>query len=113
VTPMKKDRQHPRNAGGTPVDRRVRRHAALWRDSEGNLEEVRSDGRVTRLVRGAGYVRFGSIACELRDTGNGFIARFPAHGSTDQDKYVCLDYDDARNLVLALTPHAKDLGFDA
>lgn len=95
------------------VGRGVRRHARMWRDNEGNLEEVRSNGRVTRLLRGAGYVRVGSLACELKDTGNGFIVRFPAHSSIEQDKYLCLGYDEARNLVLALTPHAWDLGFAA
>lgn len=83
----------------------------LWRDSEGNLETVRSRGRITRVVRDAGYARPGSVACELKDTGNGFIARFVASVSYDQDHYVCLDYAQARELVLALSPHAKELGF--
>lgn len=82
-----------------------------WRDSEGLLETVKTRGPVTRVVRGVGYSRPGSVACELKDTGNGFIAKFPGHGSCDQDQYVCLGYDDARSLVLALTPHAKGLGF--
>jgi hypothetical protein len=83
----------------------------LWRDSEGMLETVKTVGAFTRVIRGPGYVRPGSVACRLQDTGNGFIACFPAHGSTEQDRYVCLDYAQARELVLALTPHAKGLGF--
>jgi hypothetical protein len=87
--------------------------ARLWRaaDGTGALDEVQPNGDTTLVVRSLGYVRPGSVACELRDTGNGFIARFPAHGSCDQDKYVCLGYDEARNLVLALTPSSKVLGF--
>jgi hypothetical protein len=106
---MKSKQKRPAQAG--QVERKVSRHAQLWRDSEGLLEEVRADGPMTRVVRRDGYARQNSVACELTDTGNGFIVRFPAHSSCDQDKYVCLDYDDARNLVLALTPHAKALGF--
>lgn len=102
------------DAGGkSALERGVRRHARLWRDSTGNLEEVQQVDGVVLVVRSSGYVRPGSVACELNDTGNGYIARFPAHSSCDQDKYVCLDYDDARNLILALTPHARELGFDA
>lgn len=85
----------------------------LWRDSEGLLEVVRNKGDTTQVIRDLGYARPGSIACSLRDTGNGYIVKFPAHSSTHQDNYVCLDYDEARTLVLALTPHAKSLGFTA
>jgi hypothetical protein len=85
--------------------------ARLWRCTAGTLDEVHPGSRVTTVVRGPGYVRPGSLACELTNTGNGYIARFPAHSSIEQDKYVCLDYDEARNLVLALSPHAKALGF--
>ena len=88
----------------TPADR-------VWIDSEGHLETVMTFYDTTQVIRGRGYNRPGSIACEMDDTGNGFIARFPATSSTEQDYYVCLDYDQARNLVLALTPHAKELGF--
>ena len=110
---MTKQRTKTQPAGGTPVDCRVRRHARLWRCNSGTLDEVQQDGDETRVVRSLGYIRPGSVACELKDTGNGYIVRFPAHGCADQDKYVCIGYDDARNLVLALTPHAKELGFDA
>ena len=102
------------NTGRSPPEKRVvRRHARLWRDSDGHLEEVRQADETVLVVRGSGYAKPGSVACELRDTGNGYIARFPAYGSCDQDHYVCLDYAEARNLILALTPHAHDLGFAA
>jgi len=100
------------DAVGSQVDRGVSRRARLWRDSTGNLEEVQQTDEAVLVVRSSGYVRPGSVACELKDTGNGYIVRFPPHSSCDQDKYVCLGYDDARNLILALTPHAKELGFD-
>lgn len=84
----------------------------LWRDPQGLLEIVSSRRDTVRVTRDKGYCRPGSISCELQDTGNGYIARFPGHSSTEQDKYVCLGYDDARVLILALTPHAKALGFE-
>lgn len=84
---------------------------ALWRDSEGAFEVVQVRDDVTTVVRGAGYTRPGSVACELKDSGNGFIVRFPADGSTYQDHYVTLDYAQARELVLALSAHRRCLGF--
>jgi hypothetical protein len=95
------------------VERSVRRHARTWRDTEGCQQTVYQKGTVTRVFRGTGYLRERSLACELRDTGNGYIARFPAANCTAQDAYVCLDYAQARELVLAFTPHAADLGFAA
>lgn len=85
----------------------------VWRDTEGGQQTVYQTGSVTRVIRGAGYQRERSVACELRDTGNGYIVRFPAHNSTEQDAYACLEYAQARELVLALTPHSADLGFAA
>lgn len=95
------------------MQRRVRRHATLWIDSEGMTEQVKQAGSVVRVVRGHRYARPGSVACKLTDTGNGFVVVFPGHGSCDLAHCFSLDYADARSLVLALTPHAKDLGFDA
>lgn len=86
--------------------------AQLWRDSEGLLEIVSTKGDLTKVVRDKGFARPGSLSCELRDTSNGFIVRFPGHSSTEQDRYVCLGYDDARVLVLALSHHAAGLGFE-
>lgn len=100
-------------AVGALLETPVRRQAQVWRDSEGCQETVYKRGLVTRVIRGTGYRHERSVACELRDTGNGYIARFPAHNCTEQDAYVCLDYSQARELVLALTPHATDLGFAA
>ena len=100
-------------AVGAPVQRVVRRLVRLWRDNEGLLETVETVGDLTSVIRGPGYARPGSIACQLEDTGNGFIARFPGHGSCDMDHCISLDYSQARDLALALTPHAKGLGFDA
>lgn len=93
--------------------RGVRRHARCWRGSDGLLEIVETVGNLTRVIYGAGYVRPGSIACELTDTGNGFVVRLPRHGSHSSERCLILDYSQARELVLALSPHARALGFAA
>lgn len=98
---------------GAPLERGVRPHARLRWDSSGCIDEVQQDGDKVRVIRGLGYVRPDSIACELTDTGNGFIAYFPGNGSCDMAHCISLDYAQARELVLALTPHAKRLGFAA
>ena len=92
-------------------DERMRPKPVAWRDNEGLLETVETLGNLTSVIRGAGYMRPGSIACQLQDNGNGFIVIFPGHGSCDTTHCISLDYAQARELVLALTPHAKALGF--
>jgi hypothetical protein len=82
--------------------------------------QAESEEAVTELVyrRGdnTGVVRGGfenqQIFCTVEDTGNGFIAFFPSHHSSYQDYYVCLDYSQARALVLGLSVFKEELGFD-
>lgn len=101
-------------AGVGPVERGVRRHEQKWRTADGDTcQLVRARGPVTVVIRMEGYITPGSVACELTDSGNGFIAKFPGSTSIEQDYYLCMDYAQARALVLALSPHAKDLGFAA
>lgn len=81
--------------------------------SEPNLIDlVAFDEEKSFVVRDKGYINRGDIACKVTETGNGFIAKFPAHTSVTQDYYVCLDYSQARDLVLALSPFKKTLGFE-
>ena len=79
--------------------------------AEGYIDLVHRDGDRSMVIRGKNYTFPGSVACDLEDTGNGFIARFPSHSPTTQDYYVCLDYSQARDLVLALSTFKKTLGF--
>lgn len=79
--------------------------------TEGHIDKVQSGDHLSMVIRGKTYTFPGSVACYLDDTGNGFIARFPATSSTKQDYYVCLDYAQARDLVLALSAFKKTLGF--
>ena len=79
--------------------------------TEGHIDIVQQAGRYSTVIRGKSYNFPGSVGCDVEETGNGFIARFPATSSTTQDYYVCLDYSQARDLVLALSSFKKTLGF--
>ena len=79
--------------------------------TEGHVDIVRRDDTNCIVIRGKSYVHPGSVAVDLTDTGNGFIARFMSNRSTQQDYFVCLDYSQARDLVLALSAFKKELGF--
>jgi len=54
----------------------------------------------------------GETTCRVMNTGNGYIAHFPAPNCTMQDYYVCLDYSQAYDLVLALSMFKEELGFE-
>ena len=63
------------------------------------------------VITGKGYRHPGELLCRVDNTGNGYIAHFPAPNCTMQDYYVCLDYSQARDLVLGLSMFKKELGF--
>jgi hypothetical protein len=60
---------------------------------------------------GKDYYPHIDVLCSVKDTGNGYIAKFPSHSSCYQDYYVCLDYAQARDLILGLSAFKKELGF--
>ena len=74
-------------------------------------EIIQRAGDTSRVVAGKGYYRVGETLCQLENTGNGYIAKFPSHSATYQDYYVCLDYAQAYDLILALSAFKKELGF--
>jgi len=75
------------------------------------LEIIKRTVDVATVRGGRGYNRPGEVLCALKNTGNGYIAHFPSHSSCHQDHYVCLDYAQAYDLVLALSAFKKELGF--
>ena len=79
--------------------------------SEGIEDIVERDDGVADVTQGLGYIVPGLLTCRLANTGNGYIAWFPSHSCMSQDYYVCLDYAQARALVLALSMFKEDLGF--
>ena len=74
-------------------------------------ETIQRAGSTARVVAGQDYHHVGRTLCQLDDTGNGYIAKFPSHRTTHQDYYVCLDYAQAYDLILALSAFKKELGF--
>jgi hypothetical protein len=79
--------------------------------SDNTEQIVERFGDTTYVATGAGYRHPGETLCGVTNTGNGYIARFPAPNCTMQDYYVCLDYAQARDLVLGLSMFKKELGF--
>jgi hypothetical protein len=79
--------------------------------SDGTEQIVERSNVAAWVTAGKGYRNPGDITCVAHNTGNGYIAHFPAHSSTTQDYYVCLDYSQAYDLVLALSMFKKELGF--
>lgn len=79
--------------------------------SEGVEDIVELTDEVATVTQGIGYYEPGNMRCAATNTGNGFIAFFPSHSSTRQDYYVCMDYAQARDLVLALSKFKRELGF--
>jgi hypothetical protein len=76
-------------------------------------EKVKFTKKGVKVYADGGYNHNVELLAHVRDTGNGFIARFPSYCSTAQDNYVCLDYSDAEHLRTALNAlHKKDNGFD-
>ena len=79
--------------------------------SDNTSQTVERDDNVAKVIKGHGYHQPGEPAVELTNTGNGYIAKFPASNCTQQDYYVCLDYAQAYDLVLALSAFKRELGF--
>ena len=74
-------------------------------------EIVKRVDNISIVFADEGYSRPGETLCKLENTGNGYIAYFPEHRATHQDYYVCLDYAQAYDLIMALSAFKKELGF--
>lgn len=74
-------------------------------------EIIKRTANVSTVSAGRGYHPSTDVLCTVENTGNGYIAHFPYHSHMRQDHYVCLDYDQAYDLVLALSAFKKELGF--
>jgi hypothetical protein len=79
---------------------------------EGLQDHVFRDKDNAVVIAGKGYSIAGKTRCELKNTGNGYIAHFASHCSHEQDNYVCMSYDQAQALVMALSAFKKELGFE-
>jgi hypothetical protein len=79
--------------------------------SDNTAQIVERQGDIAEVTTGPGYRHHGETLCKVQNTGNGYIAHFPAPNCMTQDYYVCLDYAQARDLVLGLSMFKKELGF--
>jgi hypothetical protein len=79
--------------------------------SDGTEDIVQRYDEAALVIAGVGYRNTGEVRCRVENTGNGYIVRYPASNCTQQDYYVCLDYSQARDLVLGLSAFKKELGF--
>ena len=79
--------------------------------SDNTEQIVERQDDIAEVTTGPGYRHPGETLCKVQNTGNGYIAHFPAPNCTMQDYYVCLNYSQAYDLVLALSMFKKELGF--
>jgi hypothetical protein len=80
--------------------------------SDNTAQLVERQGDIAEVTTSKGYAWPGETLCKVQNTGNGYIAHFPAPNCMMQDYYVCLDYSQAYDLVLALSMFKKELGFE-
>ncbi len=75
-------------------------------------DKVTRKDNVVKITAGSNWVDIiqSKTLVELANTGNGYIAKFPALTSTQQDNYVCLDYSHAYLLYQAMGEFKKELG---
>jgi hypothetical protein len=74
-------------------------------------ETVRRKGNRSRVIAGKNYYNPGRALCEITNTGNGYIVKFPPHNCVTQDYYVCLDYAQASDMILGFSAFKEELGF--
>lgn len=73
-------------------------------EEDGLVERIHNLGSgIYTLNAGGGYNAGVDVLCEIRNTGNGFIACFPSYSSSMQDNYICMGYDEADALRKLLT----------
>jgi len=80
-----------------------------WADATSQTVERHDD--TSYVVMGSGYYKTGETAATAQDNGNVYIIKFFANNCTQQDYYVCLDYSQAHDMILALSEFKKELGF--
>jgi hypothetical protein len=83
---------------------------ATYRD-EHTTQDVYRFGDSAVVYRKEGYTKPDTASVIVENTGNGYIARFPASNCTEQDYYVCMDYSQMYDLIIAMSAFKKDLGF--
>jgi len=63
------------------------------------------DNSVYKFFSDNSYTEPDKLLCKLKDTGNGYIFKFPSWSSSRQDNYICLDYAEAYYVYKMLEKH--------
>jgi len=83
----------------------------LFKDNQGCVDSVFRLSNGSVVTRISGYNHNNKMALMVEDTGNGLIAKFLPMRSLEQAHYICMDYSQARDLVLALSAFQSELRF--
>jgi len=74
--------------------------------------KIKVNGTTVRVIAGEGYTMPGNTLVKVKDTGNGFVAKFPKWSCAIGDEhYVCLNYSQAADLYQALKEYDKMGGY--
>ena len=77
-------------------------------DTEGSIEKLVLKDNKCKVVGTYGYVEPDLLLAKGKNTGNGYIFKFPTCSSTHQDNYICMDYAEAdyiRKMLNAMMTH--------
>jgi len=64
--------------------------------------KVKYKNGVVKIKSDSGYVHDNKLLFKMTETGNGYICYTPAWTSINQDNYICMGYDEAQYIYLAL-----------
>lgn len=64
-------------------------------DTEGSIEKLVLKDDKCKIVGTSGYVEPDLLLAKGKNTGNGYIFKFPTCTSSRQDNFICMDYAEA------------------
>ena len=56
---------------------------------------------------GSEWYPYVDVVCTIKDTGNGFIVHTPSYSPSQQDRYICMGYDEADYIFRGLKKYFK------
>lgn len=77
-------------------------------DTEGSIEKLVLKDNKCKIVGTYGYTHPDLLLAKAKNTGNGYIFKFPTCSSMHQDNFICMDYAEAdyiRKMLNAMVTH--------
>lgn len=77
-------------------------------DTEGSIEKLVLKDNKCKVVGTYGYSEPDLLLAKGKNTGNGYIFKFPTCTSSRQDNFICMDYAEAdyiRKMLNAMMTH--------